>query len=172
MSPARTARAAAKCSKTACADCDCSRVECCDDPFCNRPAVVESCGQDGGCRDCAPTRTRTRHRQRASAAPAKHTRLSRSCHALAATCLVCLSLAAMGPMGVSASGGSDLRPGFIVCSNSTGECEFSQEMLDSYCNDMDLEDYNMGLHIGAIFIQVGLFWKRWSLTTWAFSPFS
>lgn len=135
----RKRRTAAHCTEPCCEPACFDASECCDDPACTKP---DKCPEEACCGNSCGPRPRLERRGRAGAS------------LVTAACLACVAVLAMAPTRVAASGGGDLRPGFVVC-DAEGNCEFSPELLHEYCNEREVDDFNMGLHVGAIFIQVG-----------------
>lgn len=137
-------------------ECCAESLVCCDDPKCALPA---DCCADADC--CKPKAggairsTKSFKSRPAARLPALNKRLVAACICLGvAACALCLPV-------VSAGGGhgGELRPGFLKCEiEESGEehCETDYEALAEHCSELELDEYNLGLHVGAVFIQIGV----------------
>lgn len=132
-------------------------VVCCDDANCSLPV----CKAGDCCSSPAWTRTTKARTTRRIAKPSStaKTLIAGLCALCIAGCALC-----MVPGVAAGGGGGDLRPGFVICEEHDGEehCETDYAKLEEHCSELDTGEYDLGLHIGAVFIQVS--WVRLALS--------
>lgn len=131
-----------------CCGCDasCADLVCCDDPACLVPMADDCCGnalKGHG----ASANQRRGMLKRAMEKKSHASSLARKTVVAAVALCACLLCA----NGVSAD---DLRPGFMTLNATDGQYEFDEEEWQAYCSSASTDEYDLGLHIAAVFIQV------------------